>query len=123
MANKTYAYSGGASCRDGATPAEEIVRKWPEVTLKIRSLFDAGTPFFTKEVIRDVCQQLEKFGGKGQKVSVRGLDGVIVDFDIESGLILPSDQPDLEFIVCVYRFPNHSRQLYLVTRCRRLMKL
>ena len=82
-----------------------------QATLKIRALFDAGTPFYTKEVIRDVCQQLEKFGGKGQKVSVRGLDGVIVDFDVESGLILQAAQPDLEFVVCVYRFPNNSGQL------------
>jgi hypothetical protein len=56
-------------------------------------LFDVGIPFYTKEVIRDVFQQLEKFGEKGQKVWVRGLDGIMVDFDIESGLTLQAGHP------------------------------
>ena len=107
MANETYietwVYPGDTYWSDGATPAEEMARKRAEAAQKIRSLFDAGTPFYTKEVIRDVCQQLEKFGEKGQKVSVRGFDEVIVDFDIESGLILEYGESDLEFIVRVYR--------------------
>jgi len=109
VGNETYIYPGEAYLGDGATPAGEITRKRVEATLKICSLFDAGTQFYTKEVIRDVCQQLEKFGEKGQKVSVKEFDGVIVDFDIESELILQGTQPDLEFIVYVYRFPNNSR--------------
>jgi hypothetical protein len=105
MAKETHAYSGDGYHRDGATLAEETTTETTEATLKIRSLFDAGIPFYTKEAIRDVCQQLEKLGESEsrQKVSVRGLDGVIVDFDIESGRTLPAGEPDLEFLVCVYR--------------------
>jgi hypothetical protein len=118
----THVYSGDGYHCDGATPAEETTRKTAEAILKLRSLFDVGIPFYTKEVIQDVFQQLEKFGEKGQKVWVRGLDGVMVGFDIESGLTLQAGQPDLEFIVCVYRSPHDSRQLYWVIQCGRLMK-
>lgn len=35
----------------------------------------------------------------GQKVSVKSLDGNIVDFGIETGSVLETNEPELEFIV------------------------
>lgn len=64
----THVYSGDGYHCDGATPAEETTRKTAEATLKLRSLFDVSFPFYTKEVIRDVFQQLEKFGEKGKRL-------------------------------------------------------
>lgn len=104
----SYVYSKDEHHMDKMISAGETVRKITAATAKIRSLFEAGVPFYTKEAIRNVLQQLERSGEKGQKVSVRGLDGVIVDFEIETGITLPADQPDLEFIVCVQRSTWHS---------------
>ncbi|KAI9770346.1 MAG: hypothetical protein M1839_003223 [Geoglossum umbratile] len=69
-----------------------------EAISKIQWLYDSGTPLFTKETIRDLCQQLEKFSKKGEKVSVRGLDGVAVDFEVENGCTIDF-WDDLEYIM------------------------
>jgi hypothetical protein len=99
MVIATYVYPGEAYKTPRAEEGEMA-----EVTSKIRSLYDAGTPFYTKEVIRDVDRQPKKFVERGQKVSVRGLDGIMVDFEIESGLTLPVGEPDLEMVLCVAGF-------------------
>lgn len=95
----TYVYTGEAYWRE-TRRAEE--GEMAEVTSKIRSFYDAGIPFYTKEALRDVSRQLERLSEKGQKVSVRGLDGSMVDFEIESGLILPAGEPDLEMVLYVH---------------------
>jgi hypothetical protein len=74
-----------------------------EATSKIHSLVDTGQPLFTKEVLREVGQQLRNAHNKdGQKISVKGLDGFIVEFAIETGDIHKSLEPGFEFIVYVY---------------------
>lgn len=97
MALTTYVYSGEAYHWHKPTPAEE--GKINDAILKIRSLYHAGTPFYTKEALQGVCQQLEKSVERGQKVLVKGLDGVLVDFDIESGRTIAAGEPNLEFIM------------------------
>lgn len=72
------------------------------MTSKIRSLYDAGTPLYTKEAIRDIDQQLEKCVQRGEKVLVRGLDGIMVDFEIESGRTFPVGEPNLEMVLYDY---------------------
>lgn len=95
-----YVYSGEAYHWHEPTSAKE--GKINEAILKIRSLYDAGTPFYTKEALQDVCQQLEKSVERGQKVWVKGLDGILVDFDIENGRTIAAGEPNLEFIMQVY---------------------
>ncbi|KAH8789097.1 hypothetical protein F5882DRAFT_438708 [Hyaloscypha sp. PMI_1271] len=69
-----------------------------EAHAEIHSLYLSGAPVFTREIIQDVGQQLRKLEGKFGKVFIRGLDGVMVEFAIETGRILPS-QPDTEFVI------------------------
>lgn len=52
---------------------------------KISAMYDAGTPFFTKEAIRDLYRQLQMATEYGQKVSVRGLDGAVLEFTVLTG--------------------------------------
>jgi hypothetical protein len=54
-----------------------------EVHRLIRAKYDAGIPFFTKDLFRDVVQQLES--DSSERVSITGLDGFAVDFPIEPG--------------------------------------
>jgi hypothetical protein len=82
MHRTVYLYSGKA------TPIEEAGSK-------IRSLVDAGTPLSTKEVLRDVSRQPKSSNMKGQKISVKGLYGVIVESDIETGDTRKSREPVL----------------------------
>lgn len=98
MANEVYVYPGDEAYRtDQVTATKEITWKSTEAAEKIHFLYDSGTPFYTKAAIRDVWQQLEKASVEGQKVWVRGLDGVIVAFDIECGRTIQAPQHDLEF--------------------------
>ncbi|EFR04284.1 hypothetical protein MGYG_07293 [Nannizzia gypsea CBS 118893] len=77
-------------------PSLEEIRKsytnhhLPKATInKIRSdiqaMYDAGVPFFTRDSIRDVYEQLKGDLRQGRTISVRGLDGVMVDYDIKVG--------------------------------------
>ena len=52
---------------------------------KLSSLYDAGVPLFTKEAIRDLDQQLKSVTGYGQKISIKGIDGIMVDFKVMIG--------------------------------------
>jgi len=84
----------------------EATTKFSKVCLKIRSVFDAGVPFYTKDAIREVCQQIEKSGRKGEKISVRGLDGVPIQFSVHTGDVSSLDESDTESVVCVYHCPQ-----------------
>jgi len=72
-----------------------------EATRKIRALYDAGIPFYTKESLREVCQQLEKCPERGQKISIKGVNGTMVDFEIETGRILGAADSDSESVLFV----------------------
>ncbi len=76
---------------------EETTKARTEVSSHIRALYDAGVPIYSRELIRDVFNQLQS---GHQKILVKGLDGNIVDFDIETGQI--SDSVDeFNFVMCV----------------------
>jgi hypothetical protein len=64
----------------------------------IRSRYFSGINFFTKEAIRDLDNQLKSTVKSGQKVQVKGLNGVTVDLEIETGRTYRnnSDHADLE---------------------------
>lgn len=60
--------------------------KLQEAIRKIREVYDSGTPFFTKDAIRDIMQQLEKVeSGQLNEVSVMGLDGIVVQLPANIG--------------------------------------
>jgi hypothetical protein len=63
---ETCVYAGEASGRWElrAEEAEIIAEK----ISNIQSYYDDTVPIFSKELLQDVCQQLEKCTGKGQKV-------------------------------------------------------
>jgi len=87
-----YRYTQVHGFLDGTT------REATEVSSHIRSLYDAGEPFYSKEIIRDIGRQLRS---GSQKVSVRGLDGIVVDVDIETGQLLDTGDPDWDFVMYV----------------------
>jgi hypothetical protein len=94
MENPVRIYMGKATRLGPSTSVEEAISK-------INSLIDAGEPLFTREKLREVCQQLRKFHCKAnsQKISVKGLDGVTVEFAIETEDTHKSSLPGFEFIV------------------------
>jgi hypothetical protein len=76
------------------------------VAAKIRAIYDAGTPFYPRDKIQDLSQQLEEArlgerseaeGGHQIKViSATGIDGVKLEFDYEIGQVVDSSEPDRE---------------------------
>jgi hypothetical protein len=91
-------------------------RRSPDVSTdlaisKIASLFDNGLPFYTKEDMQSLDQQLDKvlchshrIAGERQQVTVKGLDGVKVAFDIERGRVLSSDKSSSERVLYVQTY-------------------
>lgn len=93
----THVYSGEAYRCCDPTPAEEV--EISEAISNIRSMYDSGARFCTRVALQDLLQQLEAFE-KGQTISVRALNGNLVDFNIESGRTHPTSEPHLEFVLC-----------------------
>jgi hypothetical protein len=80
------------------TPAT-ILRQL-DINRQIHALYDSGVPFFTKQKIHDLNQQLRSLKGKPGKVSVTGLSGTVAEFTIDPVHVLPLDEDtDLEWIV------------------------
>ena len=71
----------------------------------IRRWYEAGMPFYTKENIRKLAQQLElaqkSQRSDGRTICIRALDGTVVDFKIESGEVLSLDKSGVERILYV----------------------
>lgn len=102
MVISTATYDGEAYWFKSASPTGTQIH---EAILNIRQRYEAGVPFYTKENIRKLAQQL-KFAQKGQQsdgdtVSVQAIDGKVVDFKIESGRVLTLDRMGVERILYV----------------------
>lgn len=73
-----------------------------KVKANIKTLYDKGIPFFTKDAIQNVHQQLKDCIAQGQgKISVKGLDGNVVEFGVEIGQVykfIKIPEPDLEYV-------------------------
>ncbi|KAK4153599.1 hypothetical protein C8A00DRAFT_15200 [Chaetomidium leptoderma] len=68
----------------------------------IKTKYDAGIPFFTKDLFRNVVRQLESNNDLDQKVSVTGLDGFAIQFPIETGKEYPYYSPGDEHICIIF---------------------
>lgn len=67
-------------------PIEEKCEKLEAAQEVIRAKYDAGVPLFTRDQFRDILQQLESGGNPERKVSITGLDGTPVHFQIKTGI-------------------------------------
>lgn len=72
-----------------------------QVKSTIKALYDNGVPFFTKDALREIQEQLEGDLRVGQKISVRGLDGVTVEFDVIAGQVIRPAEADTEYVAYV----------------------
>jgi hypothetical protein len=67
----------------------------------IRSLYHAGVPFFTKQALRDVAEQLARCEKDGmaadQRIGITGLNGVTEWFPVDSGRELRSPSRDSKY--------------------------
>ncbi|KAK4099262.1 hypothetical protein N658DRAFT_430361 [Parathielavia hyrcaniae] len=72
----------------------------------IQAKYDAGVPFFTKVLFRDLVRQLESNGNPDQKVSVAGLDGLAVQFPVETGQEYPGYSSNNDDRVCIITKPR-----------------
>lgn len=87
----TYCYQGSSYCVGPAADIEGTPSERAKEISRIRLLYDAGTPFFTKEAIRNASQELKKASEDGAKeISVRGMDGVVINFSVVTGKVLRS---------------------------------
>jgi hypothetical protein len=87
----TYMYSGDLEHSQpecGLSP-DETTGEASDVSSRILEFYRAGKPFYSKESIRDICRQLAN--SETRKVSVKGLDGVVVDFGIKTGQLYNTD--------------------------------
>lgn len=95
----TYFYTGH-SYWGGQEPGDQKAENHDEVVSKINTLHDSGIPFFTKERIQRIHEQLKKSLKGGDNISVEGVDGVMINFDVVTGDIRKDyENEDLEFVV------------------------
>ncbi|KAI0096427.1 hypothetical protein GGR51DRAFT_29692 [Nemania sp. FL0031] len=68
-----------------------------QVVPRVREIYDSGTPFFTKEAIRKVIQQIDDIEtGQPGVISVIGIDGNIVQLRVKTGEIDSDIEPGVE---------------------------
>jgi hypothetical protein len=82
----------------------------------IRAGYDAGTPFFTKELFRDFVRQLES--NTDDRISVIGLDRFAVHFPIETGNVYRSHPYGDEFACFMYECHDFSLSAATIPTCR-----
>ncbi|KAM5486946.1 hypothetical protein MaudMau93_004829 [Microsporum audouinii] len=76
-----------------------------QVKSTIKALYDNGAPFFTKDALREIQEQLKGDLRVGQKISVRGLDGVTVEFDVIAGQVIRPAEADTEYVALEIHHP------------------
>jgi hypothetical protein len=116
MCHITHVYSGEAYwwsvTQAKKTEDEKAIEQSSLATAitHLHSLCNANTPIFTRDSIKDVDAQLDRYAStpqdsrRGKKITIRALDGNTVDFLLESGLVLPEifsllDEKVIESIV------------------------
>lgn len=93
-------YYAGHSHWAGQEPSDQKTGSKDEAVSKIDALYNAGVPFFSKERIQHVYEQLKMSLQKGDKISVQGVDGVTINFDVVTGNIRGEcENGDMEFLV------------------------
>lgn len=91
-----HSYSGRPE--SSAHPDQELEQLRDGDRSKLSSMYDAGVSLFTKEAIRDLDQQLKSVPKYGQKISIKGIDGAMVDFKVLTGETHPAE-PGEEYIL------------------------
>ncbi|EGD92384.1 hypothetical protein H112_00046 [Trichophyton rubrum D6] len=56
----------------------------------VKKAYDDGVPLFTKSALREIQKQLKGDLRAGQKVSIKSIDGVPVEFDVKTGEVVLS---------------------------------
>ncbi|KAI0423789.1 hypothetical protein F5Y09DRAFT_326395 [Xylaria sp. FL1042] len=71
-----------------------------QVIQRVREIYDSGTPFFSKEAIRKIMQQIDDIErGQPGRVSVMGVDGNIVQLLVKTGDIDSDiETPEVEMV-------------------------
>lgn len=110
MVISTATYPGEAYWFKGSSLTDTQVH---EAITDIRRRYEAGVPFYTKETIRKLAQQLEcareRQHSDGDMISVKALDGTAVDFKIESGRILTLDKMGVERILYMITIAQRAK--------------
>ncbi|GAA92052.1 similar to An01g00420 [Aspergillus luchuensis IFO 4308] len=72
-----------------------------EIFVHIQEMYDSGKPFYTKELLQNLKQQIQDArDGVIQTIRVPGLDGVIVEFPVLIGQVYPAhDEPGMEYVI------------------------
>jgi hypothetical protein len=70
-----------------------------QVAHRVREIYDSGTPFFTKEAIGRVAQQIDDIErGQPGAVSVVGIDGNTVQLRVKTGEIDSDIETGVEMV-------------------------
>ena len=70
-----------------------------EVIDRLHTIYDSGSPLFTKEKLQRICEQLDDPDKGSRPISIEALDGTSVSYEVETGRIVPAGTRDEEFVV------------------------
>ncbi|OGM49605.1 pyruvate decarboxylase [Aspergillus bombycis] len=69
-------------------------------TARIRKLYEAGVPFFTKEQLRDLSRQLkEAETSETREILITGLEGTQETFEVRTGVTRAGSEPGTEWVL------------------------
>ena len=108
-----YIFNESKRMLDPKRKNEWEVEQRKKVT-KVTALYHAGVPFFTKDAIRDLHQQI-LIAKNGDNVSVLGLDGEVEETKIDVGMVSDDQkEPHTEWVQYV-QVPRIPRKWRLIT--------
>jgi hypothetical protein len=90
----------------------DAMNEWEALELekiaKVKEMYSKGVPFFTKDSIRNIHQQLLK-AKTGDEISVLNLDGTSSKFKISNREVVDGDEPKTEMVQFVGAQNSYSR--------------
>lgn len=66
---------------------EDLAEKHAELYAANRSIYLSGAPLFTKDIIRDIYQQLKELDGKTGEVFIKRYDGTTLKYTVATGRV------------------------------------
>lgn len=103
---------------DHLSDDEDLERKEEAqaIAKRLRSLYEQGVPFFSKSTFREIVRQLDHCHANPcppvhkddsdsdqdrPAISIPAIDGTVVETRLKTGLVMPGDKKNTEFVLYV----------------------
>ncbi|KAJ5946792.1 hypothetical protein N7454_003631 [Penicillium verhagenii] len=75
-------------------PPADTPKNEEEALARIDELYNAGVPWFSKDTLRSVLEQIQRKPTHGDQIFVKAIDGAVVEYDMKIGDVKPMREDD-----------------------------